>query len=317
MNHVAFAVPPEKIDEYRDRLRAAGVDCTDVANHDDSEWGIADEVHPGCLRAVGLLPGPRRHPAGVRLLDPGAGPRRRRPCAGTGRRSGQGLRGVTRLRQVPRDGAGAPIVTVMYDLLFEGRDPVAARHLGRQAGRLVDGVRPRARRPRAAVQGSASTRARRGLLDPVLRELAQARVGWAWAANSSTPSTASRCGACRCPRRRSPRCPDWAVADCFSPVERLVLAYTDCLAFDHGRVPTGSSTHSAGAVRRGDPGTHLHHHPLPAARGHVAGPAHRVRRPARTRGRGGHRGRQHRRRPTRPPAAAPRLTPPGRPGGVR
>ena len=47
MNHVAFAVPPERIDDYRDRLRAAGVDCTDVANHDDSEWGIADEMHPG------------------------------------------------------------------------------------------------------------------------------------------------------------------------------------------------------------------------------------------------------------------------------
>ncbi len=47
MNHVAFAVAPEKIDEYRDRLRAAGIDCTDVANHDDSEWGISDEMHPG------------------------------------------------------------------------------------------------------------------------------------------------------------------------------------------------------------------------------------------------------------------------------
>jgi catechol 2,3-dioxygenase-like lactoylglutathione lyase family enzyme len=47
MNHVAFAVPPDQIDGYRDRLRAAGVDCTDVANHDDSEWGIADDLHPG------------------------------------------------------------------------------------------------------------------------------------------------------------------------------------------------------------------------------------------------------------------------------
>ena len=47
MNHVAFTVPPEKIDGYRDRLRAAGIDCTDVADHDDSEWGIADELHPG------------------------------------------------------------------------------------------------------------------------------------------------------------------------------------------------------------------------------------------------------------------------------
>jgi len=47
MNHVAFAVPPERIDEYRERLMAAGVDCTEVANHDDSEWGISESLHPG------------------------------------------------------------------------------------------------------------------------------------------------------------------------------------------------------------------------------------------------------------------------------
>ena len=47
MNHVAFAVPAERIDEYRDRLLAAGIDCTEVANHDDSEWGISAELHPG------------------------------------------------------------------------------------------------------------------------------------------------------------------------------------------------------------------------------------------------------------------------------
>lgn len=46
MNHVAFAVPPERIEQYRDRLRAAGIDCTEVANHDDSEWGISAELHP-------------------------------------------------------------------------------------------------------------------------------------------------------------------------------------------------------------------------------------------------------------------------------
>jgi catechol 2,3-dioxygenase-like lactoylglutathione lyase family enzyme len=47
MNHVAFAVPPDKIDAYRDRLMAAGVDCTEVANHDDSEFGLSEQVHPG------------------------------------------------------------------------------------------------------------------------------------------------------------------------------------------------------------------------------------------------------------------------------
>ncbi len=47
MNHVAFDVAPEKMDDYRARLVAAGIDCTDIANHDDSEWGISDTLHPG------------------------------------------------------------------------------------------------------------------------------------------------------------------------------------------------------------------------------------------------------------------------------
>jgi catechol 2,3-dioxygenase-like lactoylglutathione lyase family enzyme len=47
MNHVAFTVPPDEIENYRDRLIAAGVECSEVANHDDSEWGIADEMHDG------------------------------------------------------------------------------------------------------------------------------------------------------------------------------------------------------------------------------------------------------------------------------
>jgi len=47
MNHVAFDVPAEAIDGYVQKLRDAGVPCTDVANHDDSEFGIADDLYPG------------------------------------------------------------------------------------------------------------------------------------------------------------------------------------------------------------------------------------------------------------------------------
>ncbi|MEZ5178449.1 MAG: VOC family protein [Acidimicrobiales bacterium] len=43
MNHVAFSVPPEKMEAYRDRLRAAGVETSEIANHDDSEWGLSEE----------------------------------------------------------------------------------------------------------------------------------------------------------------------------------------------------------------------------------------------------------------------------------
>jgi catechol 2,3-dioxygenase-like lactoylglutathione lyase family enzyme len=47
MNHVAFSVPPEAIDGYVERLRSAGIDCTEVANHDDSEWGVSKQLHDG------------------------------------------------------------------------------------------------------------------------------------------------------------------------------------------------------------------------------------------------------------------------------
>ena len=47
MNHVAFTVAPETIDEYRVRLLAAGVECSEVVNHDDSEFGVSDTVHSG------------------------------------------------------------------------------------------------------------------------------------------------------------------------------------------------------------------------------------------------------------------------------
>jgi catechol 2,3-dioxygenase-like lactoylglutathione lyase family enzyme len=53
MNHVAFDVAPERIEEYRARLLAAGVECTEVANHDDSEWGITKDMGPGVfMRSV-------------------------------------------------------------------------------------------------------------------------------------------------------------------------------------------------------------------------------------------------------------------------
>jgi catechol 2,3-dioxygenase-like lactoylglutathione lyase family enzyme len=36
MNHVAFDVPADKLDEYRERLAAKGVEVTEVVNHDES-----------------------------------------------------------------------------------------------------------------------------------------------------------------------------------------------------------------------------------------------------------------------------------------
>jgi catechol 2,3-dioxygenase-like lactoylglutathione lyase family enzyme len=47
MNHVAFHVPPEKFDSYRQRLIDKGVEVSPVLNHDDSKYQVAPEVHPG------------------------------------------------------------------------------------------------------------------------------------------------------------------------------------------------------------------------------------------------------------------------------
>lgn len=47
MNHVAFTVPADKIEEYRERLIARGVECSEILNHDESEWGLSPDNHPG------------------------------------------------------------------------------------------------------------------------------------------------------------------------------------------------------------------------------------------------------------------------------
>ena len=46
MNHVAFNVAADKIDEYRERLAKAGIDVTPVVNHDDSPNQASKELTP-------------------------------------------------------------------------------------------------------------------------------------------------------------------------------------------------------------------------------------------------------------------------------
>lgn len=47
MNHLAFDVPDDKFDEYHERLKAKGVAVSEPMLHDDSEWGVAPEMHEG------------------------------------------------------------------------------------------------------------------------------------------------------------------------------------------------------------------------------------------------------------------------------
>ena len=47
MNHVAFDVPAERIEEYRDKLIAKGIECTEIFNHDNSPTQVSKEMHEG------------------------------------------------------------------------------------------------------------------------------------------------------------------------------------------------------------------------------------------------------------------------------
>lgn len=145
---------------------------------------------------------------------------------------------VPRLRQVPRAEADAPVITRMYDFLFEGRDPVAQP--GTWTGSPGDWWTVFALVPDVfehAVSGFALYQSPKRRLDPVLREFGQIRVGWA---AGSQFVFSQHCKSLRdlgVAEEKIQSIPTWSVAPCYSETERLVLAYTDCLVYEHGRVP--------------------------------------------------------------------------------
>jgi len=132
------------------------------------------------------------------------------------------------------------LVARTYAQLFGDRDPVAEP--GTATGTPGDWFTVFALVPdvlRHAVRGFSLYASPNRLLDPVLRELAQARAGYAV---GSRFVFSQHCKACRGPGMEEDKVagiPHWQVADCFSAPERAVLAYTDCLARDGGRTPDG------------------------------------------------------------------------------
>src|SRR2546423_14519536 len=143
---------------------------------------------------------------------------------------------MPRLHEVSRAEAGAPIVTTMYDLLFGDRDPVAEP--GTATGTPGDWWTVFALVPDVllhAVRGFGVYR--NATLDPQLRELGQTRAGWARGSQFVFSQHCKSCRALGMPEEKIAAIPSWSTADCFSPVERAVLAYTDDLVLAGGRVP--------------------------------------------------------------------------------
>jgi alkylhydroperoxidase family enzyme len=151
---------------------------------------------------------------------------------------------MPRLHQVNRAEAdalaedGTRIVATMYGLLFDDRDPVAEP--GTATGTPGDWWTVFANVPDVlehAVQGFALYQSPTRRLDPVLRELGQARAGYAAGSQFVFSQHCKSLRGLGVSEERIAAVAHWAAADCFDEVERLVLAYTDCLVLELGRVP--------------------------------------------------------------------------------
>lgn len=143
---------------------------------------------------------------------------------------------MPRLRQVPRDATSSPLVLKLYGQLFGDRDPVAEP--GTATGTPGDWWTVFALVPdvlKHAAQGFQLYRTRS--VDPVLRELGQTRAGWARGSQFVFSQHCKSLRSLGVSEERIAAVPSWQVADCYSSLERAVLAYTDGLVLGGGRVP--------------------------------------------------------------------------------
>lgn len=146
---------------------------------------------------------------------------------------------MPRLRQVPREEAD-PLSQKLYEVLFGDKDPIAEP--GTETGTPGNWWTVFANAPDVQKHTSEGFRFYRDearKIDPVLRELGQIRVGYA---RQSQFVFSQHCKACRSvgmAEEKIQAIPHWQVSDVFSPLERAILAYTDGLVLEGGRVPDG------------------------------------------------------------------------------
>ncbi len=143
---------------------------------------------------------------------------------------------MPRLRQVPRNEAGS-LATRMYDLLFPGRDPVSEP--GTSTGTPGNWWTVFALVPDClehAVNGFRFYRDPARKLDPQLRELGQTRAGFARGSRFVYSQHCKSCRSVGLPEEKIQAIAHWQVSDLFSPLECAVLAYTDALVLEGGRV---------------------------------------------------------------------------------
>jgi len=145
---------------------------------------------------------------------------------------------MPRVHQVTKAEATDPTIQRYYTALFGDRDPVSQP--GTSTGTRGDWWTAFANVPdifQHAVDGFAVYRNPARKLNPVWRELGQTRAGF----NKGSQFVYSQ----HCKSLRGLGVADdkiaaiahWPVATCFDEKERALLAYTDCLTLQNGRVP--------------------------------------------------------------------------------
>ncbi|KUH84958.1 MULTISPECIES: carboxymuconolactone decarboxylase family protein [unclassified Mycobacterium] len=144
---------------------------------------------------------------------------------------------MPRLDPVPRAKVSDEFTLNMYDFMFGDRDPIAEP--GTIGGTTGDWWTVFAQSPAAlrhAVRGFRLYR-EEVTIRPDHRELGQIRAGWVVGSQFVFSQHCKACRSAGLSEEKIAAIPSWQTADCFDHTERLLLAYTDCLAGQQGRVP--------------------------------------------------------------------------------
>jgi alkylhydroperoxidase family enzyme len=144
---------------------------------------------------------------------------------------------MPRLKQVPRDEAH-PAAQELYKMIFGDRDPVTEP--GTATGTPGNWWTVFANVPDCfdhTVSGFGFYRSRKRKISMKLRELGQLRVGYAVGSKFVFSQHCKAARSVGLTDEQVKAIKGWQVATCYSPIERAVLAYTDCIALESGRVP--------------------------------------------------------------------------------
>lgn len=146
---------------------------------------------------------------------------------------------MPRLRQVPRTEID-PFAEQIFQNLFGDRDPIDEP--GTATGTPGNWWSVFAQSPdifKHAVDGFGLYRNPDRKLDPQLRELGQTRAGYTRGSQFVFSQHCKSCRSVGMSEEKIQAIPHWGASDVFAPVERAVLAYTDELVLQSGRVSDG------------------------------------------------------------------------------